>query len=757
MKFIARSFALFLACVMLLGVLPFPAQAASLRFCSVCNADRYHDIVPETKYYQMIDGTHCKWVGTVYKCQSCRQSRELAKRDYEVYEAHSFNSSGVCVCGAKGTPSAPKPCDHGGTTVYDRVDKFSYTYAPHSSSQHIKYTKDQVICPCGAVVNENNWESYENHSFSGGTCIHCKATQSGSPVTPPPTAAPATTPPPQDGECTHYAIEHVLSTHYIPSTAERHNVRKTILIACKCGKISRQETKTQIALHVFDENGQCTDCGHRQNGEAAIPDSTRYILSLSNAQYYTGENSEKVPYVTQGDVGYVYVTDLDSPDDLRNLTEADLHIETSANCSNTGLMVTFNAAGMAEIYLVRTSTGERLATLAVGVTALTVEDSGWTYEDFHTNEVQLKDMESINWKSKSLLVANNVFINDFEVENDTVKFEAYNGSTMIYVVVSYDDQGREIGRKYIEGYDATTGMIESMAGTFAATGRIFDTKMGNDDNTKKTDVELPIASGGEIRILQPNEDLDLWGVNFAEMLVRSLDLMNSQQNMTSSVDWDALEEMIKTLGKEEIGEIAINILVREYGSLELVKKAFLDGYLAKEFFNSQNLMNIYIRDFTVELDEHAKKLGIALLKETVNALEDVAMLALAGASGGLTVALNTLLDGMQVAVDTTELYALMRDFVACMEGEDYVAIDTIVIPDADYEPEAAPVYGAPTGTATIRTGPGTKYSVVGYASQRDLLTILGEVPGEDTLKNWYKVRFNGQIGYVSSGMVDVWN
>ncbi len=677
---------LLLACILALGAAPTVSYAREKFYCANCgNMGEIVIMTGQTLYYNMASGNHCKWTGTIEKYTCCGK-KEAKKRDSEFYENHTFNSKGVCVCGAKGTPSAPAAT---------------------------------------------------------------------------PVITPAPTP---ENACNHQAFEQVLSTHYLPSTAERHTVRKTVLIACKCGQINRQETKNQVALHEFDGNGLCK-CGYQQGaavptpapGQETVPPipSHRYLLSLTDAQYYTGENHEKIPYVTEGDVRSVYVTDLDSPDDLRNLAAADLHIETNENCSNTGLMINFHTAGGAEIYLVRTSTGERLATLTVGVTVLLVEDSSWHYEDFYTNIVQLKDMESINWKSKSLRVARNVFINDFEMDNHTVKFEAYNGSTMIYAVVSYDENGNEIERKYIEGYDATTGMIESAAKTFWATGRIFDTKMGNDADTKQTNVELLTVPGGEIRFLQPDEDIDLWAINFAELLIRSLDVMKSYQNLASEVDIDMVEELLKKLGKEEIGEIAKNILIRKYGTPELLKAAFVDGYLFKEFFNSQNLLDLYIKDFSFSLLEHAQKLGIALVKETVSALEDVALLALAGASGGTTLVINRLLDGAQLLADGVELDRLMHDFNACMQGEDYVGLDSIVLPLEDYDAEAAPVYGAPTGLATVRTGPGTHYNVLGVASPKEALVILDTVPGEDTFKPWYKVRYDGQIGYVSSGMMEI--
>ncbi len=161
------------------------------KFCSRCNEMRtWSDYTDQTLYSQMADGRHAKWFGTVEKCDKCGYTVEKKMYD-QVFENHVF-VNGKCVCGAKRTSAEPDeapipaPCDHGGTTVYDRVDKFSYTYSRYSSSQHIKHTKDQVFCPCGEMVYENNWDSYEAHTMSGGKCILCGhgSGQSGNTSTP---------------------------------------------------------------------------------------------------------------------------------------------------------------------------------------------------------------------------------------------------------------------------------------------------------------------------------------------------------------------------------------------------------------------------------------------------------------------------------------------------------------------------------------------------------------------------------------------
>ena len=167
------------------------------KFCSRCNEMRtWTSYSNYTLYSQMVNNQHAKWIGTVEKCDHCGYTVEK-KMDSQVFEDHVF-VDGKCICGAKGgsvkptTKPTAAPCDHGGTTVYDRVDKFSYSYSKYNSSQHIKRTKDQVFCPCGEMVHENNWEEYEKHSMSNGICVLCGyANQAANPNVPSATKQPS--------------------------------------------------------------------------------------------------------------------------------------------------------------------------------------------------------------------------------------------------------------------------------------------------------------------------------------------------------------------------------------------------------------------------------------------------------------------------------------------------------------------------------------------------------------------------------------
>jgi len=55
-----------------------------------------------------------------------------------------------------------------------------------------------------------------------------------------------------------------------------------------------------------------------------------------------------------------------------------------------------------------------------------------------------------------------------------------------------------------------------------------------------------------------------------------------------------------------------------------------------------------------------------------------------------------------------------------------------------------------TGNANVRTGPGLSYGVIGSISKGDTLTYLGIAKKDDRGVRWYKVKFSGQNGWISS-------
>lgn len=420
--------------------------------------------------------------------------------------------------------------------------------------------------------------------------------------------------------------------------------------------------------HQYDYNGVCA-CG-----DFNIMEVHSYTLSLPFATYYYYEDHYH-PVVNPGDSYLIEVFDTRFPDSIDRLSERGLHFETEGPCVVTGNVCAFNDIGEARIKLVRDQDDQVVATLFIGITALDVDD-GWTYSDYGTNIVQLKDMEEVDWRRNSLYTIYSVAINDFETTEDSIFFEAYNSRMMIYAVVSYDKDGNEIEREYIEGYDATTSLIKDMGRTFKATGRIFDSKSGNNQLTQQTNVNLKIESGGCVKFLQPDEDNELFLVNIVEVILRTLDVIESTGDTLKVADIVDANKVIKRLGKDELVEITKELLIEELGSNALTDKEIMHSMLKSEDFIRE-----LSADFTGIVAEKAKDLGIAIGEQVVEAIEDVSLLAMNGVSFGVTGGIKKGLDYTQAIVDGSELNKLYNDLSSCMNGERFIRLTTILVPD----------------------------------------------------------------------------
>ena len=55
-----------------------------------------------------------------------------------------------------------------------------------------------------------------------------------------------------------------------------------------------------------------------------------------------------------------------------------------------------------------------------------------------------------------------------------------------------------------------------------------------------------------------------------------------------------------------------------------------------------------------------------------------------------------------------------------------------------------------TGSVKIRRGPGLDFGVIGYLSKGDRLTYDGASEKDDRGVRWYRVKYNGGYGWVSS-------
>ncbi len=468
---------------------------------------------------------------------------------------------------------------------------------------------------------------------------------------------------------------------------ENHHIKSVeVIYSCTCGQVYRSEMESSTEEHSV-KNGRCSLCGY--NGDKSYNETTTepedehieanetvYELRLQDAHVSRSLNKSYV-LVTKSEYAIAEVYDVTHNEPV-SVNETDLYITADNGCTVQGLLCTFYNAGFVTLSLVRGSDRLVLDTLEVFVTTLSVKDSMLSYEDQCTDIVQMKDMESVEWDYDSVMITEDVAINDYEYDRSAnkVSFEAYNAGTMVYAVVSYDKYGNEIGRTYIEGYDAVTSIIKGGAQTFWATGRIFDTKYQNDQMTKQTNVELTVREGGYIRVLQPNEDEDLLALNIVETFIRTWDLIDSSSDTLKPVDMADASKLIKAVGKGNMVEIATN-LVKE-GAKKWAKNVD-DVGMYKIILSDRSLLESFSTDFAYKLTDFAKNMGIEVTWQVIDAVEDVGMLALDGASLGATGAMNSALNVVQANYDLNEILELEKDLLECMDGDMKVRIRSIEI------------------------------------------------------------------------------
>jgi hypothetical protein len=181
-----------------------------------------------------------------------------------------------------------------------------------------------------------------------------------------------------------------------------------------------------------------------------------------------------------------------------------------------------------------------------------------------------------------------------------------------------------------------------------------------------------------VRILQPNEDPDLMALNIAEAIIRTWDLVDSTVDAAKSVDIADASKVIKAIGKENIVKIVKNLLKEGYA--EWAKDVSALG-MYKILLTDRALLQSLSTDFAYDALQFAKSMGIEISWQLVDAIEDVGMLALSGASGGLTAAANSALNVIQANYDLMEVTELSEDLLECLDGDIKVRIRAIEIPE----------------------------------------------------------------------------
>ncbi len=77
-------------------------------------------------------------------------------------------------------------------------------------------------------------------------------------------------------------------------------------------------------------------------------------------------------------------------------------------------------------------------------------------------------------------------------------------------------------------------------------------------------------------------------------------------------------------------------------------------------------------------------------------------------------------------------------------------LDMMELTDEDLEAVAGGKKIVATGSVKVRKGPGLQYGLLGYLQKGDFLTYDGHSEKDDRGVRWYRVKYQGGFGWVSS-------
>jgi len=596
-----------------------------------------------------------------------------------------------------------KVCKHS-ETKYELGDTeyTSFDQVYHTVNNHY----DEICIDCRKTVNSKVESSYEEHTFDGkGICTKCGCVRtsdnkdSGNDNT--------TT---SDSECKHSVKREKISSSLKQMSGDKkeHYVVSQYREYCDCGYIDRTFEETSKEACVLTSQrieaehhaglghklfSTCKSCGYAYyegystlsscefctNTEPESGDNIKKAEETYDYALYC--NDDRCAYYLRGELCVGINTpiifgfyDKNNEDVNLSLSGEGLHLSVDSSAKIDGLVVTFYEKGSNTVKLVRNSDGKVLVSLDVYVSRL--EDiNGRHTSQTVTDVVTESNMEEINWKKHSCSITTDVVICDYRRVGNVVRFDAYNRGQSVYAVASYDAQGREIDRAYIQAFVPPSSIVEDAIKTFGGTGRLIDSKNYNESYTEETEIEINVVSGGYIRILEYTDgDVFVKLSNYIKTFEYFLESENSLMSLFSP---NQVQKIIQQVGKENVLFAIYNAITREFVDfmnqecIKLCEEA-LDIYIQSKGGTEQ-----YIKDYLPKLiiRINVEDLWSSLLSTTVSdiwaSVESIAMQA-----NAYTAVADTLLSGVECVGNAV---FVDRQISYMTSGISKKYIDTIVL------------------------------------------------------------------------------
>ena len=645
-------------------------------------------------------------------CNDCG----ITIRTYETRRMadHNFNSDGVCSCGY----AKPNTCDHANRkTTPLRVTG----YVDKGSVGHEKTSLVRVECAdCGIVLSaENTVTVVENHDFTyNNTCIcgsqHVHDFNEGTRISGPTYSKLDDTQHSvtevyrktcktcgyQTAETKTRQEKHSLTSKRISGPSytnvndNQHKVTEIYQKTCSICGYQTNETKTWNENHTFSEptidsihdtakdghlsTAKCSVCGEELTlygkllgCEKCHPAaSNRYSLYVSSDYYIDG-----MIYIGTNTPTTIMVYDSLEDKHMRASEVAGMALALESGYAIASLSGDVVVAQNSGVFSIKASyLGQKIESLKIGATLLSVKDTTFSYNISSSGAVRLEDLANIDWKNANVYITSNINISDFSTKmlpngNLEVSFKAYNTANSVYGIAVYDANGNQVSMELIKAYWKPNSFYANAWEVLSNTSRQFDRKYSTQTQYQCTSINLEVPAGGHISVVSMGDDQYVFAANVAEAILGMISNANEIKDVVVPNDINALIADVKSFPKDKLYKLIEDSLLETYGE-HYYEAITSDTTLAESILKS-----------LFEDSSTSDKLLLLVLKESMkstissagNVAEDVALGLISPAFVRLKKAI------FSIGYDA-QLLHLRNEMDAALNGTGKI-VNTIIVPN----------------------------------------------------------------------------
>lgn len=496
-------------------------------------------------------------VTTVYS-DVCTKCGSLGNHEIVEYVAHLFDENGKCACGYV---KVTEECDHATIGIPEGDPIIKYI----DDATHSVTTYERHQCACGQVNELREVTVQAPHTFENGYCV-CGAHKhsfekhhiSTTYVNPSNTQHTVTEVSQQIcSTCSEKLPEEVTTrqeTHsftskriaepaYTNVNDNQHKVTEIYQKTCSVCGYQTRKTKTWNQNHTFSEptidsihdtakgghlsTAKCSVCGKELTLYGKLLGCekcystafNRYSLYVSSDYYIDG-----IVYIGTNTPTTIMVYDSLEDKHMRASEVAGIALALESGYGIASLSGDVVVAQNSGVFSIKASyLGQKIESLKIGATLLSVKDSTFSYSINSSGMVRLEDLANIDWKKANVYITGDISIGDFSTKmlsngNLKVSFKAYNTANSVYGIAVYDANGNQVSMELIKAYWMPNSFYANAWEVLSNTSRQFDRKSSTTTQYQCTSISLEVPAGGHISVVSMGDDQYVFAANVAEAI-----------------------------------------------------------------------------------------------------------------------------------------------------------------------------------------------------------------------------------------------